>query len=61
MELLLEFILKFVLVFPGAFIRWMFKGFKGDYLSQLEHNSDYNVLISVIFIGGIILLIKYLS
>jgi len=61
MELLVEFLVNFFLIFPGAFIRWMFSGFKGSYSTQLERNSDSNIMISVIFIGAVILLIKYLS
>lgn len=58
MEYLLEFVIRFLFVFPGAFIRWMFRGFKGSYKKTLE-NSDWemNVLIGIIVAGGMMVLI----
>jgi hypothetical protein len=61
MELVVEFLIQFFLVFPGAFIRWMFRGFKGDYSDQLAKNSDSNILISVVFIGLLVLFIRFLN
>ncbi|PVD54173.1 hypothetical protein DC498_01955 [Terrimonas sp.] len=58
MEFLFEFFIRFFFVFPGAFICWMFKSFKGSYKKVLE-NSDWeiNALTGIAVTGGIILLI----
>jgi hypothetical protein len=61
MELITEFLVQFFLIFPGAFIRWMFHGFKGPFADELEKNSDSNIFISVAFIGILILFIRFLN
>jgi hypothetical protein len=61
MELIAEFLFQMFLIFPGAFIRWMFRGFKGSYSEQIAKNSDSNILISVAFVGIVVLLIKFLK
>lgn len=58
MEWLFEFIIGFLFVFPVAFIRWMFKGFKGSYKNMLEKSDwEVNALIGMMAIGAIIILI----
>ncbi|MFT3746676.1 MAG: hypothetical protein QM768_00085 [Agriterribacter sp.] len=57
-DALFEVFVKILFIFPGAFIRWIFKGFKGSY-KEITESSDWevNALIGIAVIGGIILLI----
>jgi hypothetical protein len=57
-DLLFEMVVKTLLVFPGAFIRWLFRGFKGTY-GQLLQDTDWtnNSIIGGAFIGTIIIII----
>jgi hypothetical protein len=50
-EVVFEIIIKFLLVFPGAFIRWMFRGFSGTFKQTLE-DTDW---ITNSIIGGAII------
>lgn len=58
LEFLFETIIQTLFVFPGAFIRWMFKGFRGSYKSILQ-NSDWgiNALIGIVVVCAIIVVI----
>ena len=58
-DLLFEIVVKTFLVLPGAFIRWLFRGFKGSY-SQLLEDTDWllNSIIGGAFIGIIIIIIS---
>jgi hypothetical protein len=60
-EIVFEFIFQIVLVFPGAFVRWAFGGFKRKYRDviigdEIEANSFVGMLVLI----GAVLLYNYL-
>ena len=57
-ELIFLMIFKLVLVFPGAFIRWAFTGFRKPYKYYLEE-SELNAGLGVVLLIIIVLIIKY--
>ena len=56
-EIIFEIFVKFFLIFPGAFIRWMFRGFSGTFKQTLE-TTDWstNSIIGGAVIGGFLIL-----
>lgn len=56
-ELLFEILIKNILVLPGAFVRWSFKGFKGT-LKQLLEKSDWttNSIIGGALVGTVVII-----
>jgi len=61
MEILFDFLLRFCLIYPGAFLRWIFKRFNGSYLEltkseDSELNSFLGALVLVL-VGVLIILI----
>ena len=58
LDILFEFVVNILFVFPGAFVRWMFTGFKGSYKKILESSSwEMNAFIGIIVLAGVIVLI----
>lgn len=58
MELLVEILFNFLLIFPGAFIRWMFGGFKKKYSYYIDNGTYVNVFVSGLALAVIVLLLK---
>lgn len=51
-----EFIFETIMIYPGAFIRWIFLGGKKSYKELIiTEDSEINVSISMFTIGFIIL------
>lgn len=48
MESVFEFIFQIILIFPGAFFRWIIGGFRKKYSYYLDASPDLNVLVSII-------------
>lgn len=61
MEFFAQLIIEITMVFPGAFVRWVyFKGKKPFKEILDDNNAHFNVLISFIIIGILILSIVLL-
>lgn len=60
MELVIEFILIYVLSFPGAFIRWLFIRKRRPFKDLLKDSWYYNAGITV-FVSSVIVAIVLLS
>lgn len=51
MEFIVEALVMFCFIYPGAFLRWMLKGFKGKY-SEMANSEDteLNSFFGVLFL-----------
>ena len=56
MEIIFEAIFNFLMIFPGAFIRWVFSGFKRKYIYYVDNGTYVNVFISGFMITILVLL-----
>ncbi len=59
-EVIIEILLEFTLIFPGAFFRWAIFGFKGKYSDYLEAPPGVNIIVATIFFLLIGLTIKFI-
>lgn len=48
LEMILEAVWRVILIFPGAFVRWCFTGFRKSYNDLLFDDSELNVLIGIL-------------
>jgi hypothetical protein len=53
---ILEFLFEYVLIFPGAFFRWVFFGMKRPFSHYLDASPEVNTIVAVavfalIFVG----------
>ena len=55
-EMIFDVVVQFILIFPGAFVRWAFGGFKRKYAFYLDYDPGLNVFIGIILMVCIILL-----
>ena len=60
MDALLTFLFEFILVFPGAFFRWILNGCRKKYSNFLDDAPEVNVLAAIIGFGLLFLLVKFL-
>jgi hypothetical protein len=58
LQILGETIFNFLMIFPGAFIRWMFGGFKKKYSYYIDNGTYVNVFVSGLALTVIVLLLK---
>jgi hypothetical protein len=56
MEIIFEFIVYFVLGFPGALIRWLISGRKKTFKEVLTDEVFYNVTIGLLILLPLIIL-----
>ena len=56
-EIIIEAIVLLLFVIPGAFIRWMFSGFKKPFRFYLKKDPYINGSIGIVVIGLIIAII----
>jgi hypothetical protein len=61
MDFFIQFIREFILVIPGAFLRWLYFGKKQPFSIYLNKNSIYDYLLSFIIIIIFSLLIVFLT
>ena len=62
MEFILEFVLHFVAIYPGAFVIWTIKGYKGRYRDILgEYDLFLIGIVGISSILGLIILGVFLS
>jgi len=59
-ELFLEGIILYLFTYPGAFFLWLITGCKRPFKQILDGYPYGNAGIGVLFIGSIVILIKYL-
>lgn len=57
MEAIFEALIYFVLVFPGAFIRWLFLGKKKSFKEVLADEVYWNVTIGILVLIPIVILL----
>jgi hypothetical protein len=61
LEIIFEVIFQIVLVFPGAFVRWVFGGFKRTYRDVLiQDGFEINSFVGILVLAGAVLLYIYL-
>ncbi|WP_417357645.1 hypothetical protein [Flavobacterium sp.] len=53
LEIVFEFIGELLLIYPGAFLRWLFFGRKQKIDSYLQKGNGYNFIISFCLIVGL--------
>jgi hypothetical protein len=59
-DIIAEVLIRFILMYPGAFIRWMFGGFKKEYkyyldISETELNSSIGIVFGVVILVIVLL------
>lgn len=59
MGTILEILFQFILVFPGAFIRWILGGRKRKFSDYLDSSPDVNVLVAILSFALLYLIIKW--
>jgi hypothetical protein len=59
-ELILEFAFRFILIIPGATIRWAFGGFKKPFKAYID-NLEANIFIGLAVVFAIVMLAFFLS
>ncbi len=60
METILEILLQFVMIIPGAFIRWVVFGFRKQFNYYLEADGYLNGSIGILFLVFTIMTCKIL-
>ncbi len=55
MDMIIEFLMYFLLQYPGAFIRWIFNGFKKPWKKVLNEDPLINAGIGMLFFVGVLL------
>jgi len=50
MEVIFEVLVNIILVFPGAFFRWLLNGFKNSYSFYLNKDGSINSVFGAFFI-----------
>ena len=58
-EVLIQFFREIFIVFPGAFIRWIFLNRKKTFKEIISEDNIYNYILSFVIIGLIIFVIVY--
>lgn len=60
-EFIFEVIFQIVLVFPGAFVRWAFGGFKRKYRDVIiKDGFEINSFVGMLALIGAVLLYNYI-
>jgi hypothetical protein len=60
MGTILEMLFQFILVFPGAFFRWILSGRRRKYSDYLDSSPDVNVLVSILVFASLYAMAKWI-
>ncbi|HEX8331354.1 MAG TPA: hypothetical protein VF622_01960 [Segetibacter sp.] len=60
MEEIFEFLFRFLLIFPGVFLRWLAGGFKKPFLHYMD-DGESNSFIGLMFVLGLCVFILFLT
>jgi hypothetical protein len=59
MEVIVRVFMMYLFSYPGAFIRWMFTGFKKPFDDILHNNRTWNGFLGMLTLGLLIVGLKY--
>jgi hypothetical protein len=55
-----EILFQFVLIFPGAFFRWIIAGRRRKYSDYLDSSPEINILVSILVFAFLIAMLKWI-
>jgi hypothetical protein len=59
-EFVFELIIRFLIVIPGAFVRWSFRGFKGSYMQLVLEDTRKNEFFGILFYTSIVITFNFI-
>ena len=59
-EIVIEIVLVIIFIYPGAFIRWAFTGFRKPFKEIIEGDGSFSGYIGMATIGFFICIVKWL-